>query len=163
MISRKTVIQAAVLPVFALLALGSGSPKKSSDKNGDPSPGTASTTTVTSAGDNKAKGSCYDAKRGACTETYNPYGIDSEKKLCESMGGAWTASAECPRKDTLWGVCTQMDPITTTEIYEKIYYYNEGANKNAGGGKDACDALTGKWEVGPASTATAKPAKAKKK
>jgi hypothetical protein len=168
-LNRKLFIQAAILPLFALLALGSSKPKKS----GDSSPGTSAdnvgTTTTTGASDKKVQGNCYDAKRGACTETYNPYGVDSEKKLCESMGGNWVASAECPRKDTLWGVCTQMDPFTPTDVYEKIYYYNEGANKGAGGptAKDACDALTGKWEPGAASakapsggkTGSAKPKK----
>ena len=157
-LNRKLFIQAAILPVFALLALGSSKPKKSGDSSlNGPSPDNVGTTTTTGAGDKKVMGNCYDAKRGACTETYNPYGVDSEKKLCESMGGNWVAAAECPKKDTLWGVCTQMDPFTPTDVYEKIYYYNEGANKGVGGptAKDACDALTGKWEPGAASAAKA--------
>lgn len=170
MMSRKVVVQAIAIPTFALFALGSGS--KKSEDTGTGAASSASSTSANGAAPgaagNKVRGHCLDEKLGACTETYSPYGVESDQKLCDTMKGKWTASAECPRKETLWGVCTMREPAlpgeATAAIHERIFYYDDGANRLRAGEarasgaaqrKDGCSALTGTWEAGPASAAGA--------
>jgi hypothetical protein len=151
-----------VVPIFALLAIGSSSPKK--DDNG-----TTQTTSATTA-PAKIVGSCTQKTGGTCFEYYDA-GILGEARLktsCETtLNGVYQSGAACATNDTLLGVCTQtgvqISPDVKPNLRQKIYYYDEGANKGIPAARmaDPCKVISGTWAENPSFVKKASAAKKK--
>jgi hypothetical protein len=164
----KQIAKLAVLPFFAFLALGSSSPKKGEQASSSSS-NASSTTTTTSAVAGGVLGSCMQTDNSSCYELYS-FGIateDQKKKSCSQLHGTYQSKAACPTKDTLLGVCTESSLLDPAQVREKMFYYDEGKNKDSGGQKtasSACSAMMGSWADHPgfvnrgASAAAAAPA-----
>jgi hypothetical protein len=151
-----------VLPIFALLAIGSSSPKK--DDNG-----TTQTTSATTASA-KIVGSCMQKTGGTCFEYYEA-GILGEARLksgCETMlNGVYQSAVACATNDTLIGVCTQTGPQISPDVKpnlrQKMYYYDEGANKSLPAARvgDGCKVISGTFAENPSFVKKASAAKKK--
>jgi len=158
-----------VLPFFALLALGSSSPKKTDATSEG---GTAAAPSASAAATDEVPANhCDNISEGICTESF--FGDDDDKTECDKQHGTFEKGTRCPTRDSLLGSCAMSGKLLGAPmLVNKLYFYSVSGGRSLDDAKLACSVngpggkgqdgqeIVYQWTNGPAATKSAAPAKA---